>query len=118
MIEYTEMTPLSGGNVPFSTLEGRPGAYQFEDNIKLQVSSPALTGSIIRTPGASLPLHPVRVSCSIRRPARETVLLGSSSLAIEKLLSSRPKWKSAPKLPNSVRRRRRSLSVADEDLAL
>ena len=30
------MTPLSGGNVAFSTLEGREGAYDFENSPELQ----------------------------------------------------------------------------------
>ena len=28
--EYSDMTPLTGANVAFSTLEGRPSAYNFE----------------------------------------------------------------------------------------
>ena len=28
--EYSDMTPLSGANVAFSTLEGRPSAFNFE----------------------------------------------------------------------------------------
>ena len=34
--EFSDMTPLSGGNVAFSTLEGREGAYDFENNKELQ----------------------------------------------------------------------------------
>ncbi len=30
------MTPLSGANVAFSTLEGRPSAYNFEHSPELQ----------------------------------------------------------------------------------
>ena len=34
--EFSDMTPLSGGNVAFSTLEGREGAYDFENSPELQ----------------------------------------------------------------------------------
>ena len=34
--EFSDMTPLSGGNVAFSTLEGREGAYDFENSRDLQ----------------------------------------------------------------------------------
>lgn len=36
--EYSEMTPLTGGNVLFSTLEGRPSAHDFDNSPELQVS--------------------------------------------------------------------------------
>ena len=35
--EYSTISPLTGGEVPFSTLEGRPGADDFENNAVLQV---------------------------------------------------------------------------------
>lgn len=35
--EYSDISPLSGGNVPFSTLEGRPSAYTFDSSPELQV---------------------------------------------------------------------------------
>lgn len=35
--EFSDISPLSGGNVAFSTLEGRPSAYNFEDSPVLQV---------------------------------------------------------------------------------
>ncbi|GBN42422.1 Laminin-like protein lam-2, partial [Araneus ventricosus] len=35
--EFSDLSPLTGGTVVFSTLEGRPGAYDFENNEKLQV---------------------------------------------------------------------------------
>lgn len=35
--EFSDISPLSGGNVAFSTLEGRPSAYSFEDSPVLQV---------------------------------------------------------------------------------
>lgn len=34
--EYSDISPLSGGNVLFSTLEGRPSAYTFESSPELQ----------------------------------------------------------------------------------
>ena len=34
--EYSDMTPLTGANVPFSTLEGRSSAYNFEYSPELQ----------------------------------------------------------------------------------
>ncbi|KAJ0183971.1 hypothetical protein K1T71_000394 [Dendrolimus kikuchii] len=34
--EYSDISPLSGGNVLFSTLEGRPSAYTFENSLELQ----------------------------------------------------------------------------------
>lgn len=36
--EYSDIVPLSKGTVAFSTLEGRPSAYNFETNPDLQVS--------------------------------------------------------------------------------
>lgn len=35
--EYSDISPLSGGIVPFSTLEGRPSAYNFDSSPELQV---------------------------------------------------------------------------------
>ncbi|XP_061427845.1 laminin subunit gamma-1-like isoform X1 [Lethenteron reissneri] len=34
--EFSDISPLTGGNVAFSTLEGRPGALAFDGNEKLQ----------------------------------------------------------------------------------
>ncbi|WAR30636.1 LAMC1-like protein [Mya arenaria] len=34
--EYSDISPLTGGEVPFSTLEGRPGAENFENSPVLQ----------------------------------------------------------------------------------
>ncbi|GAB6031450.1 Laminin B (Domain IV) [Chamberlinius hualienensis] len=34
--EYSDISPLTGGNVAFSTLEGRPSAYNFENSPILQ----------------------------------------------------------------------------------
>ncbi|XP_050361187.1 laminin subunit gamma-1 [Nymphalis io] len=34
--EYSDISPLSGGNVLFSTLEGRPSAYTFDNSPELQ----------------------------------------------------------------------------------
>lgn len=35
--EFSDISPLSGGNVAFSTLEGRPSAYNFDQSVVLQV---------------------------------------------------------------------------------
>uniref|UniRef100_A0A670ZFH9 Laminin N-terminal domain-containing protein n=1 Tax=Pseudonaja textilis TaxID=8673 RepID=A0A670ZFH9_PSETE len=35
--EFSDISPLSGGNVAFSTLEGRPSAYSFDQSPLLQV---------------------------------------------------------------------------------
>lgn len=37
--EYSDISPLTRGKVAFSTLEGRPSAYNFETNSELQVKS-------------------------------------------------------------------------------
>ncbi|KAK2819369.1 hypothetical protein Q5P01_024930 [Channa striata] len=34
--EFSDISPLTGGNVAFSTLEGRPSAYNFDQSIVLQ----------------------------------------------------------------------------------
>ncbi|KAJ9599661.1 hypothetical protein L9F63_026490, partial [Diploptera punctata] len=34
--EYSDISPLTGGNVAFSTLEGRPSAYNFDSSPELQ----------------------------------------------------------------------------------
>ena len=36
--EFSDISPLTGGNVAFSTLEGRPSAYNFDESAVLQVS--------------------------------------------------------------------------------
>lgn len=35
--EFSDISPLTGGNVAFSTLEGRPSAYNFDQSSVLQV---------------------------------------------------------------------------------
>lgn len=35
--DYSDISPLTGGNVAFSTLEGRPSATSFDRSIILQV---------------------------------------------------------------------------------
>lgn len=35
--EFSDISPLTGGNVAFSTLEGRPSAYNFDQSLGLQV---------------------------------------------------------------------------------
>ncbi|XP_066515117.1 laminin subunit gamma-3 [Hoplias malabaricus] len=34
--EFSDISPLTGGNVAFSTLEGRPSAYNFDQSVALQ----------------------------------------------------------------------------------
>lgn len=36
--EFSDISPLSGGNVAFSTLEGRPSKYNFDNSAVLQVN--------------------------------------------------------------------------------
>lgn len=38
--EFSDISPLTGGNVAFSTLEGRPSAYNFDNSPVLQVGTP------------------------------------------------------------------------------
>lgn len=38
--EFSDISPLTGGNVAFSTLEGRPSAYNFDNSPVLQVMRP------------------------------------------------------------------------------
>lgn len=35
--EYSDISPLRDGNIAFSTLEGRPSAYNFDNSTDLQV---------------------------------------------------------------------------------
>ena len=35
--EFSDISPLTGGSVAFSTLEGRPSAFEFEESAVLQV---------------------------------------------------------------------------------
>ena len=34
--EFSDISPLTGGNVAFATLDGRPGAFNFDHNRELQ----------------------------------------------------------------------------------
>ena len=34
--DFSDMTPLRGGNVAFSTLDGRPSAFHYDDSRELQ----------------------------------------------------------------------------------
>lgn len=36
MQEFSDISPITGGNIAFSTLEGRPSAHAFEDSEVLQ----------------------------------------------------------------------------------
>ncbi|XP_025769296.1 laminin subunit gamma-3 [Puma concolor] len=67
--EFSDISPLSGGNVAFSTLEGRPSAYNFEESPVLQVAStglapPAASG------GSAIEESPSPGSGSCGKPAR------------------------------------------------
>ena len=48
--ELSDISPLTGGNVAFSTLDGRPGAYNFDHNNELQdwVSATDIRISLMR----------------------------------------------------------------------
>eukprot|EP00092_Neocalanus_flemingeri_P012243 GFUD01013199.1.p1 GENE.GFUD01013199.1~~GFUD01013199.1.p1 ORF type:complete len:1692 (+),score=371.26 GFUD01013199.1:452-5527(+) len=48
--EFSDISPLSGGNVAFATLDGRPGAYNFDHNRELQywVSATDIRVSLMR----------------------------------------------------------------------
>jgi len=35
--DFSDISPLSGASVAFSTLEGRPSAYNFDNSAELQV---------------------------------------------------------------------------------
>ena len=37
--DFSDISPLSGASVAFSTLEGRPSAYDFDNSVELQVST-------------------------------------------------------------------------------
>ncbi|KAG7256036.1 hypothetical protein CRUP_036788 [Coryphaenoides rupestris] len=41
--EFSDISPLTGGNVAFSTLEGRPSAYNFDQSAVLQRSTTTIT---------------------------------------------------------------------------
>lgn len=41
--DFSDISPLTGGNVAFSTLEGRPSAYNFDNSPVLQVSQQLLS---------------------------------------------------------------------------
>ncbi len=64
--EYSDMTPLSGANVAFSTLEGRPSAFNFEYSPELQnwVSATDIKISLQRlnTFGDEVPLNMIDLS--------------------------------------------------------
>ncbi len=40
--EFSDISPLTGGNVAFSTLEGRPSAYNFDNSPVLQVNQSSI----------------------------------------------------------------------------
>ncbi|KAK2120481.1 hypothetical protein P7K49_001867 [Saguinus oedipus] len=61
--EFSDISPLSGGNVAFSTLEGRPSAYNFEESPGLQgagaFSKDMECGRKDVTAGSWVPLTPM-----------------------------------------------------------
>lgn len=71
--EFSDISPLSGGNVAFSTLEGRPSAYNFDGSPALQVP-PGWEGGWVRgPPGPGEPMQPpgVKSACGALRPCRK-----------------------------------------------
>lgn len=50
--DFSDISPLTGGNVAFSTLEGRPSAYNFDNSPVLQVSRRA--PSVLPQPTSSM----------------------------------------------------------------
>ncbi len=59
--EYSDISPLTGGSVAFSTLEGRPSAYNFENSPVLQVRyktfQPSQKGPLDHSASPSIPSH-------------------------------------------------------------
>ncbi|KAI3362160.1 hypothetical protein L3Q82_012483 [Scortum barcoo] len=45
--EFSDISPLTGGNVAFSTLEGRPSAYNFDQSVVLQRAHPKSLGPFV-----------------------------------------------------------------------
>lgn len=45
--EFSDISPLTGGNVAFSTLEGRPSAYNFDNSPVLQVKESSISHFVI-----------------------------------------------------------------------
>lgn len=45
--EFSDISPLTGGNVAFSTLEGRPSAYNFDNSPVLQVKVSSISHFVI-----------------------------------------------------------------------
>lgn len=45
--EFSDISPLTGGNVAFSTLEGRPSAYNFDNSPVLQVYEQDYVGQVV-----------------------------------------------------------------------
>lgn len=55
--DFSDISPLTGGNVAFSTLEGRPSAYNFDNSPVLQVRA---AGSQNRKPEVVFPCFSVQ----------------------------------------------------------
>lgn len=45
--EFSDISPLTGGNVAFSTLEGRPSAYNYDQSLVLQVRPDTCSYSVL-----------------------------------------------------------------------
>lgn len=45
--EFSDISPLTGGNVAFSTLEGRPSAYNYDQSLVLQVRPGTCSCSVL-----------------------------------------------------------------------
>lgn len=45
--EFSDISPLTGGNVAFSTLEGRPSAYNYDQSLVLQVRAASRSRSAL-----------------------------------------------------------------------
>lgn len=45
--EFSDISPLTGANVAFSTLEGRPSAYNFDQSLVLQVRPSLLPSCVL-----------------------------------------------------------------------
>jgi hypothetical protein len=73
--EYSDISPLTGGNVAFSTLEGRPSAYNFDASPELQVSAWFLKPVYIYCD-----MTPERRKCAVGEALQRRPLLDNGSL--------------------------------------
>lgn len=49
--QYSDISPLSGGDVAFGTLENRYGSYDFHSNKAIQVGTEAITSDMLVVDG-------------------------------------------------------------------